>query len=213
MHNYRINPSITPDEAYRNQLAIEDAVNSTAYNYWIPAKDFDLQQSTYVPTFYAAARSWAGEPAHWELGKLGGTHGVTAYIRRMPGWKDGYLIARAHVGVDTIGGNVVYGVSFNPLVSAVVYGATYSTMTRSVNASINTIETRNLWLDTSGGITNTYCMISPANIGAILRIQRRPTNGSDTATGDVRLYGVEICYVEGNRNIGGQFTPNKRQFS
>lgn len=207
MHNYQLIPGLTPQQAYTNQLTLERAVNAAMYNYWVPAKSLELQAASFIPVYYTANRTWTAEPAHWELGKVGGNVTLNYYIRRMPEWKNGYLIARVHYGVDTLGGSVVWGVAFHPVTEGTTPTGGFTITGFPAPAALNAIYTQTL---ASTSLTTGYCQVNYSNIGAILRIQRRPTNANDTNLGDVRIYGVEIVYTEGRRDSGGPFIEQEK---
>lgn len=207
MHNFVLANAQAPENVYSNTLTLENCVNAAMYNYWVPAKDLELQAAAFVPTYYTANRTWTGEPAHWELAKVGGNVTLNYYVRRMPEWRNGFLIARIHYGVDTLGGSITWGVAFHPVTSGTAFTGGFTITGFPAPAALNAIYTQSL---ASSALTTGYCQINYSNIGAILRIQRRPTHAADTNLGDVRIYGVEIVYTEGRRDTGVGFVENQK---
>jgi hypothetical protein len=194
MHNFNLTSIPTPQQSVTNLSILEESCNNNSYSHWVGASVLHDNGSGTFATYVAATST---TPEHWKLVNAA-TSGVGFYVRRHSDWEYGSFDLNVHWSTDVGLNNVVMSVTATPFIS----GSTVPAVTDcpfTVAAGIrNAIVVTKL----SSAALRQSSLIDRSKCGIYVRLSRVGADGSDTNTGDVSIYGIELVYNEAKRVIG-----------
>jgi len=206
MHNYTVSKNPTQSMISSNVDVIEGACNANFYNHWFGAND--LTDGAFGTTATLTAAS-ADTPSNWLLSDSS-TRGVVGYVRRNEEWRSGVFKLRVHwkMTAGSTGANAVLSVSVYPIQPGTTLSATYVPFTLNCPSSTTGIQITEL----NSAALATASKIDASYQGVLVGVSRLGNDSGDTNNGGLRLYGVELIYMESLRRTGRGTSPVQRVF-
>jgi hypothetical protein len=196
MHNFTVSGNPTQSMTAANVDVIENACNADFFTHFFSA---DNLGDGNMGTVALRSTGTINAPPYWSL-LNGNTSGVTGYVRRHREWKDGFFKMRLHWNSTVADGSVVFDAIIYPIPNVTTFDSdtsNFNTVPPSSTAGLTVSE----WISASLAEDS---RINASRHGVYVGVQRRGGNPSDTCTGDVRVYGIEIEYIEARRRVGGK---------
>lgn len=165
--------------------AAQSATSSRTRSIWMPANIFQSAEGT--PTLSAGSN--ADTPSAWLLDDTAAVESVAGQVIIPEDWLSGAVTPKIYFAmVSATSGNIVV----DSRILSVASNADVTAAGTSQSDTISVPGTAGLLKIATRGATFT-----PSNKGDIVRvsIRRLGSNGSDTATGDMRFLGVKLEYT------------------
>lgn len=196
MHNFTVsgNPSISTLNANLNIL--ERSCDSGFYHHWSSAADLDDGGST-APTRVAGTLNQL--PPSWSLQNAATTR-VASYVPRHQTWANGAFELVVHYGTTITGGNFYVAYTVEPMEPGVAVNVTALKFELPAPTSTGVINKKSF----HSAELNSMSAIDKRHMGVLYSFGRIGGDALDTATGALRIYGVELIYHESVRVVGGK---------
>lgn len=208
--------SSNEDDRDRQIISIDHFASQTAYSHWVPAIDWDDDGSgaTYVaPT--------ATVPGHWQFtgAAAEAAEYVYCYLRRPENWHRGHIEAVLHYGGSSSTGNysAILGYSFsmgntaftaitqNMAIITVPVGGTARLLIAKPKDTVDTSYASPTWAteEINPKAVGAYAVaVPPVHDGLYFQFGRDSTHVSDTSTGSLRMYGIELLFFPHEGAVG-----------
>lgn len=196
MHNYIDSGALTASQNASNISVIHEGAEHDFYSHFFSATDLD-------DGAYATAATLTGPAAqsdvwHWVLANAVRS-GVQGYVRRHLEWKNGFFKIVIYYNSTATGGDIVWRYGVSPHVPGTAFAITHNQEAVAAPASTSGVymqEFNNATLSGSSGVNH-------SNPSVMVTVSRVGNDASDTNTGDVNLYGIELIYREARSRVGG----------
>lgn len=198
MHNFNTTNVQSESALSTNMQIIDTALDNEIYHYWACAAMLEDCGDTASPT-YRTGDFTIGIPSHWRFAD-GVSSGVCIYVRRHPEWRNGVLGVVAHYSTTAIDGDVRWRATITPIKDNTTPTATTIGLAKSPPLSTGKITT----VELKDSTMSESALIDPSHIGILVSVGRNGGAASDTNTGVVWLYGIDIIYRETKRVVGSK---------
>ncbi len=195
MHNYAQGKP-TESQLNSNFGVVYQALDNDIYTYWWHANEmsdanFGVAASLALPVSDSTPPSWQLSPAV--------SMGVCGTVRRHQEWRNGFFKIRVYYSVDVTGGNILWKCGVGCHKEATAFSISYVEEAVSAPVSTNGVYVQEF----NNATLAAASVINPATHLVQVGVGRHGDGGTDTATGTVNIYGVELVYVEQQSRAGG----------
>lgn len=197
MHNFYVTGNASISMLNTNMNLLEKACDGGFYKVWSSSDDLNDGGAAAAPTRVAGVLNQL--PPSWSLQNAATTR-VCGYVPRFVGWENGAFSMTVHFGTGVIGGDIAFRYTVQPIKADVATNATALQAVVPAPAATGTIST----VTFHTAELNTMSAINRSHIGVMFSIGRSGADASDTCTGAIRIYGVELTYHEIKRATGGK---------
>lgn len=198
MHNFSTTGSQAEPVLSNNMGIIETAYNNEAYHHWVNASEMEDAGDAASPTYRTGTMSPV-VPAHWRLAN-GVISSLCFYVKRHGEWKDGVLSVVVHYSSTVAGNDIRWRVSVVPITDLTTPTITTIGQAKAAPTVVDVITT----VDLSSSLLTPTSQINTGHIGAYITVGRTGNGATDTNTGVVYVYGVDLVYKESRRVVGGR---------
>jgi len=192
MHNFSTTGYAADSVMASNMGIINQGFDNVLYQHWVNASEMDDMQDAATPSYFLG--SIGTYPPYWRL-QDGKSAAVGFYVPRNKEWRCGSFSLVVHYSVSVGGGDISWKARVTPVTNNAAPSATLVTFAESAPATASVFASKEL----ISADLSASSQIDASHVGVLVSLGRGDT---DTNTGNVHIYGIELVYREARHVVG-----------
>lgn len=192
MHNFSTTGYAADSVMASNMGIINQGFDNVVYRHWINASEMDDMQDTFSPSYFLG--SVGAYPPYWRL-RDGFATSVGCYVPRNREWRCGAFGLVVYYSVSVGGGEISWKARITPVTNNAAPSATLVSFTENAPSTASVFTSKEL----ISASLSASSQIDASHVGVLVSLGRGDT---DTNTGNVHIYGIELVYREARHVVG-----------